>query len=173
MYKQSMILPMETTSIPKKKLHAILEQILSEKQLVQITVTGSSMQPFFRHARDRVCLSQCNPDEIKRGDILLYTRDDGAWVLHRVYRVSNGSFTMIGDGQWVLEPNVEPRQVLARAIFAIRDGKRISCERGVRHAAMKLYLYRMCAPRFFRAVVDAKESLKSIVKKVVRPAARQ
>ena len=150
-----LIAPIETTDIPKETLHSILGGILADGQPICITVTGSSMQPFLRHARDRVFLAPIEvPYNIKRGDILLYIRDDGSWVLHRVYRAVNGLCTMIGDGQWVLEPNVRREQVIARALRASRGGKIVSCERDVRNAMMKLYLCRMLAPRFFRRVFE-------------------
>lgn len=157
----------ENASIPSEVLHSILSEILFSGHPVSITVTGTSMQPFLRHAKDRVYLVRCDPSEVKRGDIVLYVRDDGAWVLHRVYHAGS-SFTMIGDGQWVLEPNIRKDQIIAKALYALYDGKRISCENGFRNAMMKLYLYRMRAPRLFRAIARCNLLVRSMVKKALR-----
>lgn len=171
---QHLIRPIETASIPKERLHTILGRILADGQPICITVTGSSMQPFLRHAEDRVFLAPISPSyNIKRGDILLYVRDGGSWVMHRVYRAKDGLLTMIGDGQWVLEPNIRKDQVIAKALYALRGGKNISFDRSLLNAVMKLYLCRMFAPGFFRKVFFKCVSFKSNVKNVVRLAARR
>jgi hypothetical protein len=162
---QNFMAPIESASISSGVLHTILGEILLSGQPVTITVTGSSMQPFLRHSKDRVYLLRCDPSEIKRGDIVLYARDDGTWVLHRVYR-ANGLFTMIGDSQWILEPNIRKDQIMAKALYALRGGKRVSCTYGLRNTMMKLYLYRMRAPRLFHMIADCAALFRSMVKRV-------
>lgn len=81
-------------------------------EALPLVVTGSSMVPFLVGGRDRVFLSRLSrPARV--GDILLYRRGSGAYVLHRVYRVREDSFTMVGDAQTELEWPVERRQIFA------------------------------------------------------------
>jgi len=167
--EQQLSKPLETASLSTETLHRVLEGILSGGLPICITVTGSSMQPFLYHARDRVFLSPVAPShKIKRGDILLYVRDDGSWVMHRVYAIADGLLTMIGDGQWILEPNIRQEQVVAIALYALRKGKKISCERGMRNAVMKLCLYRMRAPKLLKRFVLGYVYVKASLKRVLR-----
>lgn len=65
---------------------------------VPVTVAGSSMTPFFHHG-DTVFL---NPPDgpLKKGDVVLYVRPTGQYVLHRIVKVNpDGSFIMLGDVQ--------------------------------------------------------------------------
>lgn len=89
-----------------------------------LVISGSSMTPFLVHGRDTVYLSRLNRPA-RRGDILLYRRQNGAYILHRVYRVQpDGRLTMVGDAQTVLEPDIAPEQVIAVVTAALRKGRR-------------------------------------------------
>ena len=88
-----------------------------------LVISGNSMSPFLIHGRDTVYLSQIKAP-VKRGQMVLYRRDNGQYVLHRVYRAHNGSFTMLGDAQTVQEPGIRPEQVMATVTSVVRKGKR-------------------------------------------------
>ena len=65
---------------------------------VPVTVAGSSMSPFLHHG-DTVYLSPLN-ESPRKGDIVLYTRPSGQYVLHRIVEVrKDGSYIMLGDAQ--------------------------------------------------------------------------
>ena len=91
-------------------------------EALPLVVTGSSMTPFLVGGRDRVFLSRLNRPA-KPGDILLYRRRSGAYVLHRVYRAEAGKLTMVGDAQQELEPGIDPEQVIALVTRVERKGK--------------------------------------------------
>jgi signal peptidase I len=98
-------------------------ELLHEGQThVAVPVAGSSMVPFL-HNGDTVYLDL--PDTpIKRGDIVLYTRSNGRYVLHRVYKVKkDGSYIMVGDAQTQLEPIPGREQIHARVTSARHKGK--------------------------------------------------
>lgn len=101
--------------------------LLEETDAVPLVISGNSMTPFLVHGRDTVYLSK--PEEpFRRGDMLLYRRRNGAYVLHRVYRGDGDCFTMVGDAQTVLEPGICRDQILARVTAVRRKGKLL--ERG-------------------------------------------
>ena len=50
---------------------------------VCVTVKGTSMEPFLHDGKDLVFFS-CLPKKIRRGDILLFQRDNGSFAMHRV-----------------------------------------------------------------------------------------
>lgn len=71
--------------------------------VVPLNVSGNSMKPFISSSGDTVYLSKCKKEEIKKGDILLYTRSDGSVVLHRVWNKTKTRLVMNGDSQSSLE----------------------------------------------------------------------
>ena len=88
-----------------------------------LIVSGQSMTPFLVGGRDTVYLSRLERPA-RRGDILLYQRDSGQYVLHRVWKAEqDGSFTMVGDAQTELEHGIRENQIIAIVTFALRKGK--------------------------------------------------
>ena len=87
-----------------------------------LVISGNSMSPFLVHGRDTVYLSRLDRPA-KRGDVLLYKRDSGAYILHRVYKVEKDSYTMVGDAQTQLEQGIRQDQIIAIMTSALRKGK--------------------------------------------------
>ena len=92
-------------------------------EALPLVISGNSMSPFLIHGRDTIYLSRLTRP-VKRGDVLLYQRDSGAYILHRVYKIEGDSFTMVGDAQTELEPGIRPVQVIAIMSSAKRKGKK-------------------------------------------------
>lgn len=105
-----------------------MEQLvpLLEEQLrhgpARLPVTGSSMLPMLRGGRDIVMLTALSraPDP---GDVILYRRENGQYVLHRLIRMVDGQTCLCcGDNQWERE-FISLRQVIARVERFRRGGK--------------------------------------------------
>ncbi len=112
---------MQTVSIPMEQLAQLLAVQL-ENGAAPLRVTGSSMHPVLRDRRDTVYL-QAPHRPLKKGDVILYCRDNGAYVLHRIIRLmGEGEYLCSGDNQYISE-RVEGRQVLAVAESFCRGGK--------------------------------------------------
>ena len=113
---------METVSIPMEQLAQLLEVQLANGGTAQLNVTGISMWPMLFDRRDFVTLVPA-PGCYHKGDLILYRRENGSYILHRVVRmVSADEFICSGDNQWL------PEEVSASQVFAIvtafcRDGK--------------------------------------------------
>ena len=103
-------------------LDTVCELLRQGQRGVAIPVAGGSMVPFL-HDGDTVQLEL--PDTpLKRGDIVLYTRPSGRYILHRIYRVNrNGSFIMVGDAQQELEYIGSREQIHARVTSVRHKGK--------------------------------------------------
>lgn len=80
------------------------------------------MAPFLVHRRDTVYLSKVEL-QLKRGDMVLYQRDNGRYVLHRVLQVDGDVYTMIGDAQTQPEPNIRRDQIRAVVTAVLRKNK--------------------------------------------------
>lgn len=113
---------MEIHSVPMSALTPLLEEILQSGGSVEMTVTGRSMEPMLHDRVSRVRL--CAPREIKRGDLPLYRRADGSYVLHRVTDADAECVTCCGDAQWALEHDVAREQIVAVTEAFDRKGGR-------------------------------------------------
>ena len=114
-------LRVEEPQVLMPKLMALLEETGS----VPLVISGSSMSPFLVHRRDTVYLSKvCRP--LKTGDMILFRRDSGDYILHRILRAECGAYTLVGDAQnWV--ETVREDQVLA-LVTAVRRKDRLLTE---------------------------------------------
>ena len=89
-----------------KEVEPIFRAVLESGGVFTLQPRGSSMLPTIVPGRDSVSIVQPT-EEILLHDILLYQRKDGSFVLHRVARIErDGSFTMCGDNQSVLERGI-------------------------------------------------------------------
>ena len=114
---------MKITNIPMEELAQLLQLQMSSGGLARLVVTGNSMYPTLRHQKDAVFLSPVTAP-LKKGDLILYKRADGQYILHRIVtKPKNGAFICSGDNQWEPE-SVEESQVLAVVEQMIRRGKR-------------------------------------------------
>ena len=70
--------------------------------------------------KDQVTIAPVT-DRCKQGDVILYRRENGRYVLHRVYKIrKDGAFLMLGDSQRMPEP-VEAAQLRAM-VSSVRCG---------------------------------------------------
>lgn len=99
-----------------------LPQLLQEAEAVPLIISGNSMSPFLVHGRDTVYLSKVS-QPLKKGDMVLYRRRSGAYILHRIYRAHDGVYDLVGDGQLGIEPGIRSEQILAVVKSVRRKGK--------------------------------------------------
>ncbi len=104
------------------ELGPVIEEVISFNGKIRLTVTGMSMYPLMRNRLDSVLLKKA--DEIKKYDILLYTREDNSYVLHRAVKINENTVDIIGDGESSIEKDVPKERIIAVAT-EIKRGKRI------------------------------------------------
>jgi len=114
----------EVRSVDTTEYVNVLRSLTEEGKECRILVTGSSMAPFLIHGRDYAFFKKPDRDP-KRGDIVFYQRKNGAYILHRVLRVHDGSFDMIGDNQSEVEKNIGRDQIFAVVTKVSRKGRMI------------------------------------------------
>lgn len=121
-------------SVSLSELYPLMRDILAGGGSFTLTITGTSMYPFILGGRDKVTLSPVTK-ELKKNDLPFYRRADGAFVLHRIVKVEkDGTYTMCGDHQTLLEKGIRKDQILAIATEYTRKGK---------HLTNRNILYRM------------------------------
>lgn len=77
------------------------------------------MQPFIVQGRDKVTLAAL-PDRIKKYDIILYKRENGTFVLHRVTGKKENAYIFRGDNQFSDEYGIKREQMIGRVTEIIR-----------------------------------------------------
>lgn len=113
---------MNTITVSSTEFLKMLKDCFAAGQVFPLQITGYSMRPLLRNRKDHVFLV---PQEVRKpesGDILLYIREDGSCVLHRLLRVlDDGSFLMNGDAQTWTE-KISKEQVKA-VVLSIQRGR--------------------------------------------------
>lgn len=108
----------------KAFLDAVCQMLREGAESVPVPVVGTSMTPFL-YPGDTVFLS-LPEGPLKKGDIVLYVRPGGRYILHRIVKVKpDGSFLMMGDSQTGREP-VAAEQIRAKVVRAVCRGKSVS-----------------------------------------------
>ena len=88
---------------------------------VKFTVVGNSMHPLFCNQRDKVIVAKAQ--KVKKRDVILYRRQDGSYVLHRVVGKGKLGFKLCGDDQIAIEYPVKREDVVAVMTSFERKGK--------------------------------------------------
>lgn len=100
------------------------EEILNRDGKYIFTPVGTSMLPMLRQRRDTVLVEKKN-GAVKKHDVILYKRECGDYILHRVLKVKNGEYTLCGDNHTHLEKGVKDEQILGVMTAFWRDEKMI------------------------------------------------
>ncbi len=110
------------------ELLPIIEETLERGESFKLPITGTSMNPLLIQGRDFALISKARlPLEI--GDVPLYRRKDGAFVLHRVVDIKeNGEYILCGDNQFLLESGIFDDNIIGIANAFIIKGKEVNAE---------------------------------------------
>lgn len=141
-----------TITIPAADIFDFADRFFRQGQSVRIAVTGSSMQPFLRPHLDSVELIQAGLATIEPGDIVLFRRRGGAFILHRLYRKSQDQCYFVGDAQTTIEGPIEAHQIVARTQAIWKGARRISVRNPLLVFASKAWIRTILVRRILRSV---------------------
>ena len=111
---------MQMVTMPMENLAELIQVQLDNGGRANLTVTGNSMRPMLTHRRDSVTLVRTQ--QYKVGQIPLFRRDNGAYVLHRIIEVTEDGYICCGDNQAIREPVREDQMIAVVADF-VKNGK--------------------------------------------------
>ena len=100
-------------------------EIAENGKSVSTIVSGSSMAPFLASNRDYVFLEKPKRP-LKKGDIVLFQRENGDYILHRIKKLDTIGCYLIGDRQTKLEGPVPVSAVRCVVTSAKKNGKIIT-----------------------------------------------
>ena len=112
----------------------LIEEAFSNNQTFKMPVNGVSMLPFLNKTHYVVL---AKPQNLKRNDMILYKRENGQYVLHRIFRVKKDHFQLLGDNQVYREYPVYENQVIGKVI-EVHKGNKIHHLNGFKY---KTYLF--------------------------------
>lgn len=149
-----------------KKQSVDIEQLLAEGQTIQIKPRGTSMYPLFLEGRDEAVIAPLTDKgngcvSLRRGDVVLYRRDHGILVLHRICRRTSAGFYLVGDHQSELEGPVRDEQMRGILTGFLRNGRYYSVRHPVYILASRCWLaLRPLRPWLFQILHRVKRFFK-------------
>lgn len=108
------------------ELYPVIDEVISSGGEFRLYPRGTSMLPLLREGIDSVVLVSLG--DVSENDIVLYKRDDGHFVLHRIVKIKNGEYIMCGDNQFQLEHNITSAHLLAGVKCIYRDSERVELD---------------------------------------------
>ncbi len=119
---------MEKFTTTLDEFSTAVENLLKDGATVPVYISGSSMTPFLVSRRDLVWLRSPTDGELKKGKIILFKRDGGRLILHRIRSVlSQDVLKVNGDSQSYCEL-VKKSNVIAVVSEIERKGRRKSAD---------------------------------------------
>lgn len=153
----------------------MIRALLEDGQEVSMIVTGNSMRPFLKHGRDKICMKKTDR-KLRKGDIVFYRRENGQYVMHRILKCGDQSYTLLGDGQIVPESGIRQEQIFARITKVQVRGKWIGPEnfrwRFFEHIWIRFCGIRKLGFSFSSKVQNLKKSSKEIHNETIRAAGK-
>ena len=123
-----------------KALYEKIKPLLDEGQNLEIHPTGTSMFPLLE-SRDSVLLKPLRDVcKVKKNDILLYRRESGLLVLHRLCKVKEDGYYFVGDNQTEVEGPLQASALLAVTTDICRHGRWFSVKHPVYRFFSRLWL---------------------------------
>ena len=128
-------------------MNSSFEKELAEKGFLVYHNVGDSMMPLVKQGRDLMLLRVPNR-EYRKYDAVLYKRENGQYVMHRIIGSNSEGFIMCGDNRYDKEYGIKKEQVMALLTAVVRDGKELSTD----SVWCKIYVHLWCDLFFIRKI---------------------
>ena len=136
------------------------EELERSGKLVYTTV-GVSMNPLIKQDRD-LSIIEKPKGRLKKFDVALYKRANGQYVLHRVVKVLEDGYVILGDNCCSKEYNIKDSQILGVLTSLVRNGKEIN----LNSFGYKLYVRARYAHYPVRVIISkTKRFLRKLIKR--------
>lgn len=99
----------------------VLRELTEQGKEVSVLISGNSMAPFLCHQRDMICFEKPK-GLLRKGDMVFYQRENGQFLMHRIYRVTRQGYYLVGDAQRVIEGPLKEEQIFAVITKVKRKG---------------------------------------------------
>ncbi len=102
--------------------HASFESYFIENDELIYSNVGVSMMPLLRQGRDLFIVRKKGRERCRTGDVVLFRRGSD-YVLHRIVKVLDHGYDILGDNSIEMEKNIKEEDVLAVMTGFVRNGK--------------------------------------------------
>ena len=135
-----------------------IERSIKELGYAVVPITGTSMLPLLKEGRDLVELESCSQERLKKGNVVLYKKNDGTLVLHRIIKTENREFfTVLGDHQFNNDERVNNNQIIAVACGFFIKGRYVNEKTRWYRLYKKIWLCNLNVRRIILAVLSLKK----------------
>ena len=135
-----------------------IERSINELGYAVAPIAGTSMMPLLKEGRDRVELKPYCHERLKKGDVVLYKKNDDTLVLHRIIKTENREFfTVLGDHQFKNAERVNKNQIIAVACGFFIKGRYVTEKTRWYRMYKKIWLCNLNFRRIILAVLSLKK----------------
>ena len=110
-----------------EQLLPFIDEAFAAGKTFRLPVTGTSMLPLLVQGRDYAFIKRAE-GHLKIGDVPLYRRADGSFILHRVVGFDGDNYIMCGDNQFALEYGIGDASIVGVACAFEINGKNVDTE---------------------------------------------
>ena len=120
----------EVGSYVSPHFDTLTQEILAQRSYLRFKARGQSMRPFI-HSGDALLIEPRDGAKLKIGDVILYRRPSGTYVVHRLIK-KNGSAVLItkGDSLNYYDASIPAEQVMGRVIQIEGRGRLLRLQAG-------------------------------------------
>ncbi len=132
---------------------------------VSFYLSGESMRPLIRKLKDKVTVVPVYRS-LKKGDIVLFKRSDGAYVVHRINKINNSTVVTIGDNCVDFDSPVSVADIWGIVTDTQRNGRKLKTD----SPAFRMLGIFIMSTRPFRSLYKKTKKLGAVVLKRLRGA---
>lgn len=130
-------------------IKSTFEQELDRSGHMIYYCVGDSMMPMLRQKKDLIIIGKRPSGRCRKYDVVLYKRDSGKYVLHRILKVRKNDYVICGDNQYIREHGITDRNIIGVLSGFIRNGKTHS----VNEKFYRFYIHLYCDLFYLRAII--------------------
>lgn len=140
------------------------EEELQRSGKIVVTNVGVSMRPLIKQGRDIIYIGR-KEGRLRKYDVPLYKRKNGDYVLHRIVKVCDESYVILGDNCISKEYGITDDQIIGVMTSLVRNGKEID----LNGTGYKLYVRVWCITAPVRILLKKTGSfIKRTARKILR-----
>lgn len=99
------------------------EEYLEKNGEMTYSNVGVSMLPLLRQGRDLFTVRKKGAERCKKYDVVLYRRPPSSYVLHRIIRVRENDYVILGDNCAYKEYGIKDSDIIGVMTKYVRNGK--------------------------------------------------
>lgn len=143
-------------------IKSTFEQELNRSGRLIYYCVGDSMMPMLRHKKDLIIVDKKPSGRCRKYDVILYKRDSGQYVLHRILKVRKHDYVICGDNRYIREYKITDRNIIGVLSGFIRDGKTYD----LNEKSYRFYIHLYCDFFYVRAIIlITKHFFQKLIKK--------